>query len=361
MKDIQTGVLPGDWPSGTEFVELGGIAYFRAFDRIHGSELWRSDGTAGGTTLVRDICPGFCSSSPFELTVAGSSIFFRADDGARGPSLWKSDGTAAGTVLIKEVEPFSLAEVNGMVAFAASSPGQGQELWRSDGTAAGTFSLGDLLPGSQGSLPQPLGRVGAFLLFRADDGLNGRELWRTDGTVAGTAFVEDIRPGPDSAFPYSSVREGSAVAGGKLLFRVLLASGPGGYRLWGSDGTPSGTAQVKDVSPSPDLGGAEVSFVLVGDEVFFSADGLWKSNGTEAGTVPVPSSGGLQNPSELTAVGDRLFFKTASGFFPDAELYVSDGTGRRNRTGPASSGSHAPGLRHQRLSRAGEQAGLLRH
>lgn len=122
VKDIRTGELVADWPTAASFVELGGVAYFAAYDRIHGTELWRSDGTSGGTTLVRDVCPGICSSNPEELTVEGSLVFFRADDGAHGPSLWKSDGTAAGT-----------------------------------------FSLGDLRPGAVGSAPFPIGSTGSLL------------------------------------------------------------------------------------------------------------------------------------------------------------------------------------------------------
>src|SRR5687767_5669865 len=91
VEDIRTGELPAEWPSDPEFVDMGGIAFFTAFDRIHGTELWRSDGTPGGTSLVRDVCPGICSSSITELTVAGAAVFFRADDGAHGLSLWKSD------------------------------------------------------------------------------------------------------------------------------------------------------------------------------------------------------------------------------------------------------------------------------
>ncbi|MEA2560134.1 MAG: hypothetical protein QOH06_1638 [Acidobacteriota bacterium] len=325
VEDIRTGELPAEWPSDPEFVDLGGIALFTAFDRIHGTELWRSDGTPGGTSLVRDVCPGICSSSPALLTVAAGSVFFRADDGAHGISLWKSDGTEAGTALVEEIEPFELAEVNGLVAFAAVSAAQGRELWRSDGTAAGTFSLGDLRPGGVGSVPQPLGRLGSLLLFRADDGVHGRELWKTDGTVAGTAFVEDVFPGPDSAFPLSAGREGSAVAGGKLVFRAFLDPGSGGYKLWSSDGTASGTGQIKDVTPVSDLGTQDVRFVKLGDEVFFSTGGVWKTDGTEAGTVHVASPGSGY-ASELIVAGNRIFFKTASGFYPDAKLHVTDGT-----------------------------------
>jgi ELWxxDGT repeat protein len=52
----------GSFPS--HLVEVNGRAFFAANDGLHGAELWVSDGTAGGTRLVKDIRPGAGSSSP---------------------------------------------------------------------------------------------------------------------------------------------------------------------------------------------------------------------------------------------------------------------------------------------------------
>jgi ELWxxDGT repeat protein len=37
--------------------------FFTAFDGVNGAELWKSDGTAAGTVLVRDIRAGSSSSN----------------------------------------------------------------------------------------------------------------------------------------------------------------------------------------------------------------------------------------------------------------------------------------------------------
>jgi ELWxxDGT repeat protein len=77
------------------FVALGETVFFGASDGIHGFELWRSDGTAAGTRLVADVCPGSCASLPRNLAVAGGKVFFVADDGFNGPELLTSDASTA--------------------------------------------------------------------------------------------------------------------------------------------------------------------------------------------------------------------------------------------------------------------------
>ncbi len=65
---------------------------FRANDGTNGSELWKSNGTAAGTVLVKDIAASTAASSPNLLTVVGSQVFFTADDGIAGREVWRSDG-----------------------------------------------------------------------------------------------------------------------------------------------------------------------------------------------------------------------------------------------------------------------------
>ena len=47
-----------------------------------------SDGSEGGTMLVKDINPGPETSFPSRFEVVGSSVFFFADDGANGIELF---------------------------------------------------------------------------------------------------------------------------------------------------------------------------------------------------------------------------------------------------------------------------------
>jgi ELWxxDGT repeat protein len=53
------------------------------------SELWKSDGTAVGTVLVKDFHPsGAYSSSPNSLTNVNGTLFFAANDGTHGVEPW---------------------------------------------------------------------------------------------------------------------------------------------------------------------------------------------------------------------------------------------------------------------------------
>src|SRR5262249_23261286 len=102
LKDINPG-MPGAAPA--ELTAVGGTLFFAADDGTRGRELWKSDGTPAGTTLVADIRPGAAGSDPQGLIDVGGTLFFAADDGTSGVELWKSDGTGPGTVRVKDIQP----------------------------------------------------------------------------------------------------------------------------------------------------------------------------------------------------------------------------------------------------------------
>src|SRR5205807_1372658 len=127
----------------------------------NGNELWITDGTTAGTSLVKDINPSAfspASSNPQYITVLGNGeAVFQADDGPGGRELWVTDGTAGGTMLVKDI---NLGAGSSITAI-----GNGQAL------------------------------------FQFDDGTDGREMWITDGTAAGTHLADDINPGAGNSSP----------------------------------------------------------------------------------------------------------------------------------------------------------------
>jgi len=334
IKDIRSGSR-GSTPR--YLTAVGNTLFFRADDGVNGYELWKSDGTAEGTVLVKDIRTGSrgsddLSSHPSNLTAVGNTLFFSALAGILDSELWKSDGTAEGTVLVNQTEPSDLTAVGNTLFFTADDAANGLELWKSDGTAQGTVLVKDIRIGYSGSFTRSLGSsnylaaVGNTLFFTANDGVNGDELWKSNGTAQGTVLVKDIRTGSSG----SNLSDLTAV-GNTLFFRV--DDGVNSNELWKSNGTAQGTVLVKDITTS--------SLTAVGNTLFFTAnDGvngneLWKSDGTAQGTVLVKdirtgSSGSLtgslaESPGDLTAVGNTLFF-TANDGVNGEELWKSDGT-----------------------------------
>ena len=81
------------------------MLFFIANDGIRGEELWKSDGTAAGTVLVRDIVSGIGGSLPSNLVNVSGTLYFTAANSVGGRELWKSNGTAAGTVRVKDISP----------------------------------------------------------------------------------------------------------------------------------------------------------------------------------------------------------------------------------------------------------------
>ncbi len=232
-------------------------------------------------------------------------------------------------------QPGNFFRFGSRIFFSASTPGNGMELWSTDGTAAGTAQVADINPGSAASLPHGFTVVNGKLLFNARDVRNGDELWTTDGTAAGTRLLADIRTGSVSSAPSDRI-----VYGDKMIFAA--DDGIDGNELWITDGTPAGTRFFKDLAPGP-LNSSPSGFVLFHGLIYFSAsNGLWKSDGTEAGTVQVTAAAYV---SDLVVAGSKMFF-TGYTQATGAELWVSDGTEAGTRmvteinSGPANSLSY---------------------
>jgi ELWxxDGT repeat protein len=288
VKDI----VPGPGVSDPEDIVSTAprTTFFRAWDKKHGEELWKTDGTEKGTTLVKDINTVKGNSNPNDkgdaltrsaevekLYVVGKTLYFRASDGKHGVELWKSDGTEKGTTLVKNINPAAPAPINtackrrkscvgsswvdditvvGKTAagrriyFTAIDGKHGLELWKSDGTEKGTKLIKSINPSSAREASD-IGELVALrkrLYFRANDGKHGLELWKTDGTRSGTKLVKDINTGSADSDPDSLT-----AFKGRLLFSA--DDGVHGYEMWKSNGTKANTALFINLEPGAEGSG----------------------------------------------------------------------------------------------------------
>lgn len=67
-------------------------------------EPYKSDGTAAGTILLRDIFSGTTGSNPLYFTKVNNTMTFVANDGINGNQIWKTDGTPGGTIMAYAVK-----------------------------------------------------------------------------------------------------------------------------------------------------------------------------------------------------------------------------------------------------------------
>ncbi|ELS04268.1 hypothetical protein Xen7305DRAFT_00039960 [Xenococcus sp. PCC 7305] len=355
---FSSGIVSQDSTNISRFLGINGQLFFVVLDNETGEEIWTSNGTAEGTTLLRDINP-LGSSQPRDFIRVGDILFFTAFDEENGRALWRSDGTTEGTQLVQDISsvtgvvtspsPFrsEFVDVNGTLFFTATTApnGLGFGVFKSDGTAEGTqlvrafdrdfledfVALGDTLffdnndnrdPGLWKSDGTPestqlvaaisgdeLTAVGDTLFFTANDGVNGRELWTSDGTPEGTQMLLDIRPEErvsGSPINLGSDPEDLINVNGTLFFTA--DDGVNGRELWTSDGTPEGTQLVKNITEGFTSTSFD-NFTVVNDTLYFtSALELWQSDGTEIGTIQI-------EPEQIAVGGDQFTdsFRLTSG------------------------------------------------
>ena len=280
-------------------VNVNGRLFFVLYDGDLGTELYTSDGTAEGTTMVTDINPNpFAGSYPSHLTVLNGLLYFSADDGAGG-KLWISDGTAEGThaanninnintpidyYIFEPLQPFAVK--NNVLFFQGSTADLGYELASYDpsNTNNNVKIVKDISPGLNSSYPSFITNVNNTLFFTIGPAGEDAELWKSDGTETGTVLVKDINPGGENF--YSNLININSTLFFTYGDNVL------GTELWKSDGTGAGTTLVKDILPGPLSSFPQYLTYKNANFIFSATDGkkgteLWKSDGSEAGTTIV--------------------------------------------------------------------------
>ena len=360
VNDVISGASIGGGGSFDQLVAVGDRTYFPVHSS-DGSQLWQSDGTVsarveGSPLLTYDS----------QLTKHGDYVYFVGTDNSDDTHLWRTDGSLSSTTPVtfdgtRIANPANLTVSDGMLYFVGSDDQGVRHIWESDGTGAGTTTVMSLASTDHTS-PQ-LSIANAALYFNLSTE-TASELWKKEAgraaeRVAETpGWIEQIVPADSNIFlhvrevvgemdgrPWVShslwVSDGtkmgtsqltdnyasSAFASGDRLFFLGYAEETG-EELWVSDGTQAGTYMVKDiVVGSVGCGGNDGIHPVAYDEgIYFAAedsDGvnvLWKSDGTEAGTVRISGIHG----DPLASVNGRVYFANTDGM--GTELWQSDGT-----------------------------------
>ncbi|RKH39802.1 hypothetical protein D7Y23_35785, partial [Corallococcus sp. AB050B] len=252
--------------------------------------------------------------------------------------------TAAGTQRVKTLlppselgiprfamGPGSFVDFQGTLHFAVNGEDGRRGLWRSTGTDAGTTEV-RFFPPTEGAFTPLLSQLTATparLFFVAPDAAHGSELWVSDGTTAGTRLVRDLTPGTeDSYLTHLAAAPGSTLVFFKETYDAATSSTRN--ELWRSDGTDAGTVRVRDFGTAVDVSYLDAK---QGNALLFfvserpGAISLWRTDGTSGGTVQLKrlDAGPDTYPNDVRTSGGLTLFKLdeSTGL---QELWKTDGT-----------------------------------
>jgi ELWxxDGT repeat protein len=226
--------------------------------------------------------------------------------------------------------PHAFATLGDVAIFAARGDDHADRLFRSDGTAAGTVELArPCAPLVDGWLSLWTVAAGRAYYFASCADTYGQELWSTDGTAEGT--VRALGVGQIQLAPELAPGTGTVEEGGRLLFFQASYDGRP-IELWSTDGSAAGSVRIAAVS-CPSYGVASIARRGADDYVLLVRDDtgaltVWRSDGTEAGTVevlvlPISEANAFVRAAATTSRG---FVFVVGAYGAGDELWTTDGT-----------------------------------
>lgn len=299
----------------------GGLFIKSIIETFNYAELWKSDATTVGTYKLAHI-----ERTLDDLILHNDQVYFTGSTDTRNYELWKSDGTLDGTTIVKDVDPSKLGATfsqpprpggEGRLLFTCTNPSFGYEPWVTDGTASGTTVI-DLVAGTVDSSPFNIVYRNGYWFFLARSASGNIQFFQSDGTREGTVMIADLTA------ENIVVRYFLGVAGNRYLFsgndRVDLSD-----KMYAIDLTSGTYAELQNFSGVMSIKG---DYAIVGSNVFFSVYDigvdLWKTDGTPEGTVKVADRNSI---GKMAAAGGLLYFVDEPvRLGPETELYKSDGT-----------------------------------
>ncbi len=250
--------------------------------------------------------------------------------------LWRTDGTLAGTHPFTDT-PLSFGTpvvVSGRVFLLS-----GSDLYTSDGRPGGTHPVPGFVTPGGGSYPAYFLPSGDHLLFAACSGVS-RQIWQTDGTAAGTVALTALPPDEANGCPSWPAR--LAQGGGQLFFWQGNSRMFRHFQLWRRD-SAGNLLKLAEANPSPPDDPGAPQLAVLGDEVWYLGAApsqldvrIFRSDGTVPGSRLATELAKINSPFSLVAAGGRLWITGAEG------LWVSDGSEAGTRLLPAPNGGIIP-------------------
>ena len=301
LKDINLN--PSKSSGVSSLTNCNGVLYFSANDDIHGYEVWKSDGTEAGTVMLKDIYPGSVGSGnpayggPTSPSAHKSFIYYNGftyfaaqENESTGVELWRTDGTELGTTLVKDISmgsnssfPLQKEKIifNNYLYFTCLNG----EIWKTDGTSNGTVLVKDL-----GIDPNPTNfkvvNNSLFFTARFED---NNCLFKSDGSSDGTILLHNFEW---TLLDYMYMTDYKNT----LYFSAYTNSDNNNnhfYGLWKSDGTEIGTKIVCENFDYNSNGLSPSYLIVSNDSLYYSAKSpdygfeLWRSNGDYKGATMV--------------------------------------------------------------------------
>ncbi|MGI4795438.1 MAG: hypothetical protein ACRYG8_15460, partial [Janthinobacterium lividum] len=296
---------------------------------------------ASSGTSVETSFTGYGSGNagPVDMTAFGGGTVFNGGlAGSQG--LWKLDASGNASQitdgsLSPDLNPLNLTAVGSTLFFSGTDAAGNGNLYVSDGTAGGTRALSVGNAGSGGLMPDEIVAANGKVFFSGTDATGSTGLWVSDGTTAGTTELAVANTDTQNIAQMGTGLHPSNItlANGQIFFAGTDSNGEVG--LWKSDGTAAGTVEL-DISNAAAGGISPTSSNIVsfnGLTYFAGQDasgniGLWVTDGSGGDTTELAignsSANGLA-PVSLTVMNGSLYFggTDASG---NTGLWKSDGT-----------------------------------
>ncbi len=285
---------------------LGDTLIIPMTNSVSGGELWAIDtgDVSLSRSMITDINPGGSSGVSSILGVKDGKVVFLGDDGVSGLEVWSTDGTAIGTSLIKDTFAGATSSkyggvsgassgfvANDRIYFTAARPGEVPKFWVTDGTTLGTAVVQDSpATWAQNGVPTntryPLGLVGSKILFKNYDSTYHEELWTFDPISSAVGILKDISASMGQSIYHLYY---TGWFSGKFLFNGWDPTL--GESLWISDGTTAGTTMVIDTYSGTTGMGAVKPMGSVGTKAIFGSydtvngQEIWSTDISTSATV----------------------------------------------------------------------------